>query len=272
MLFRNNFAGYIELLQFKKVHIMWVIVIFLSVGIAYWWWEFIYLPGLNKQLDATYESIGRRVATLAEEHGDALARKRRQGIYTDDYGRQVNDLWIRDFRYFYDNVICSDFTFNQLNGLSLELQARVGKPIRDEDRWLNLIFNIADEVVSAIPITKTDTISTGQEYEFFCATVLEDANWSVRRTGGSGDQGVDLIAEHDGVRVVIQCKFYSSPVGNAAVQEIIAGKTFEGAAYAAVVSNSTYTSAARQLASTSGVFLLHHDQLPHLADLLATAS
>lgn len=80
----------------------------------------------------------------------------------------------------------------------------------------------------------------------------------------SGDQGIDVIAEKSGTKVVIQCKLYSSNVGNSAVQEIIAGQIFENADFAAVVSNVDFTKSARQLASSSRVFLIHHEQLGEL--------
>jgi hypothetical protein len=67
-----------------------------------------------------------------------------------------------------------------------------------------------------------------------------------------------------GVKVIIQCKHYSYPVGNDAVQEAIAGKTFERAQHAAVVSNASFTQHAKQLATTANVFLLHHENLAEL--------
>jgi restriction system protein len=70
----------------------------------------------------------------------------------------------------------------------------------------------------------------------------------------------DIIAERDGKRIVVQCKFYSKPVGNKAVQEA-AARLHGRADKAIVVSNAAYTKAARQLAGTTGVILLHHDDL-----------
>ena len=48
--------------------------------------------------------------------------------------------------------------------------------------------------------------------------------------------------------VVLQCKLYARPVGNKAVQEVAAARTFYDAGFAAVVSNADYTEAARRLA------------------------
>ena len=75
------------------------------------------------------------------------------------------------------------------------------------------------------------------------------------RTPTTGDQGVDLITEKDGIRCAIQCKFYSKPVGNKAIQEVIAGRGFYNCDTAMVVTNNSFTKSAKQLAKNSNVQL-----------------
>ena len=71
----------------------------------------------------------------------------------------------------------------------------------------------------------------------------------------SGDQGVDVIAERDGIKIGIQAKCYSEPVGNAAVQEVIAGISYYKLDKGFVVTNSTFTTAAKRLAEETHVIL-----------------
>lgn len=99
------------------------------------------------------------------------------------------------------------------------------------------------------------------EYETFCAQQLSIAGWETNVTKRSGDQGCDIIAEKEGRRIVIQCKLYNQPVGNKAVQEVFAAQEFHRANAAYVVSNSTFTKSAYQLASSLGVELIHHERL-----------
>ncbi len=99
------------------------------------------------------------------------------------------------------------------------------------------------------------------DYELHCALLLRSAGWDAQTTVASGDQGTDVIARRGGITLVLQCKLYSQPVGNSAVQEISAARLHQQADYAAVVSNASYTPAARQLAMTNGVYLLHHEEL-----------
>ena len=80
--------------------------------------------------------------------------------------------------------------------------------------------------------------------------------------------GADVIAEKDGIKVAIQCKLYNNPVGNDSVQQVLAGKVFYGAQFAAVVSNSEFTKSAKQIAEISNVLLLHHEQVGKLNDLI----
>lgn len=103
------------------------------------------------------------------------------------------------------------------------------------------------------------------QFERYCVDLLNASGWDARGTQASGDQGVDVIAMHGNVKAVFQCKKYSQAVGNAAVQEIIAGKVFEQAQVGALISNATFTASAKQLAFSTGVFLLHHSELPQFA-------
>ena len=102
------------------------------------------------------------------------------------------------------------------------------------------------------------------EFEAYCTEELRRVGWRAYRGKGVHDQGVDVVAEKDGLKVILQCKLYSQPVGNKAVQEAFAGRTFESAQYAAVVTNNLYTPSAQELAATNGVLLLHYTELATL--------
>ena len=99
------------------------------------------------------------------------------------------------------------------------------------------------------------------DYEKQVAQSLSEMGWKTQVTKASGDQGCDVLAVKGGARVAIQCKYYSKPIGNKAVQEINAAKSYYDANFAAVVSNQSYTPAAKLLATKLQVALLHHSQL-----------
>ena len=77
-------------------------------------------------------------------------------------------------------------------------------------------------------------------------------------TKGSGDFGVDVTAHRAGHKYAVQCKYYSSPVSLSAIQEAVAGKALYNCDRAMVVTNSTFTKAARELANANNVLLLEN--------------
>ena len=87
--------------------------------------------------------------------------------------------------------------------------------------------------------------SEGHQYEYRCADRLKRKGFNkVTVTRGSGDQGIDILAYKDGKKYGIQCKYYTSPVSNKAVQEAFAGAKYYGCDVAAVMTNSTFTKSA----------------------------
>lgn len=95
---------------------------------------------------------------------------------------------------------------------------------------------------------------TGYEYEEKCAKLLEAKGFSnVQVTPGSGDQGIDILATKEKIKYGVQCKYYEGTVGNKAVQEAYAGAKFYDCDIALVITNSTLTRPAQELASKLGV-------------------
>jgi restriction system protein len=70
------------------------------------------------------------------------------------------------------------------------------------------------------------------------------------------------------VSVVLQCKLWNQPVGNKAVQEIVAAKKLYSASAAFVVSNQPFTIPAKILAAANQVHLLHHNDLASIDSFL----
>ena len=96
----------------------------------------------------------------------------------------------------------------------------------------------------------------GHEFEYFCAGILKENGFSnVRVTPGSGDQGVDILATKDGIKYAIQCKNYASSLGNTPIQEVHAGKAFYNCHVGVVMTNSIFTTGAKELAKATGVLL-----------------
>ena len=108
----------------------------------------------------------------------------------------------------------------------------------------------------------------GVQYEQYCKNILEDAGWEVEDTPATGDQGVDLIASIEDVRVCIQCKCFAKAVGNKAVQEIAAGMIHWKGTHSVVVGKSGFTKSAKVLANSTNVILTSDSELENLENLV----
>lgn len=197
----------------------------------------------------------RRRALLAagiDAHLEVLARRRRQLVLKDAYGQEILGPWIREASHFTQTVF--------LPGLRKSDRRLFPEPAAEIDQMMAQTIERRLRSLGSVG-SAFDAGMDPVAYEHFCADRLKAAGWRARATQASGDQGVDVLAEAAGRRMVLQCKLYHRPVGNAAVQEIIAGRQFEDAHHAVVVSNAAFTKSARQLAAKSNVALLHHDEL-----------
>lgn len=96
----------------------------------------------------------------------------------------------------------------------------------------------------------------GHEFEHFCADLLRRRGFQdVRVTKGSGDFGIDILAERDGISYGIQCKNYTTPIGVKAVQEVYAGRDYYDCMVGVVMSNQYFTGPAVEAAKKLKIVL-----------------
>jgi hypothetical protein len=103
-------------------------------------------------------------------------------------------------------------------------------------------------------------------FENFLRKVFDELGYSVAMTKTTGDQGVDLILTGKGKRIAVQAKGYEGSVGNASVQQVYAGMAFYKCDTCVVVTNSTFTKSAIELAGSVGCLLIDASQLHDLID------
>jgi restriction system protein len=188
-----------------------------------------------------------------------LQIKKLQLVGTDDYGTPDERKWQQEKGYFCKTRL-----------LPLLSSARL------EDQWTAIATEVDRRIERAASGPPAGETATGQfvsdpqrfdprmnpiDYERHCAMLLRSSGWTAQVTVASGDQGADVLARRGGKLLVVQCKLYRNAVGNAAVQQVSAARLHQRAQFAAVVSNARFTAAARQLARTNGVHLLHHEEL-----------
>lgn len=136
--------------------------------------------------------------------------------------------------------------------------------------------------------------NNGKDFEAYMATVYKGLGFSAWTTtelrasknlpktvllrGGSGEQGVDVVVYFPQARqigngvydgLLVQCKQYSSTVGNKAIQEIFSAipmysQHFKKRFKPVVVTNNYFTKQAMDLAMSNGVNLMNREQLASL--------
>lgn len=244
----------------------------------------------KKEKDKKIILINKSIDRMIAKHIKALSVRKKQLTKIDSYGNIIDKDWQEEINYFIDKTLKRDYEINILLGWkdtfsklqsgknftheSFEVMRQTthykeweGFPdrfdIQQKIEWAVSKYdeseklNGADTQFSNVDIEQLSPIA----FEHYCADILNANGWQARVTQASGDQGIDIIASFNGIEAVFQCKKYSSPVGNKAVQEVIAGKQFSRASVAAVVSSAAFTPSAKQLADTTGVYLLHYSEL-----------
>lgn len=151
---------------------------------------------------------------LVALHMDALHRKYLQKIFKDDYGKYNFDQWFDEVNYFIDEVAVSEHPEFEELVTRKQMSKLIDDAIDIRLRSNSFLHGDVEEM-------------SGIDFEHHCSQILVGAGWDTVVTKASGDQGVDIIGTIRGTRAVFQCKRYGQPVGNGAVQEVIAAKLHE---------------------------------------------
>jgi restriction system protein len=200
------------------------------------------------------------IDTEISKYQSDLSIKRRQLEFLGDYGSVEKAKWLSETS-----------RFAEINpGVSrcLRVLQDICNDIPIGFDWQNYVTSRIDEKVSPAEHLPAPVVSDGVGFEYSCLATLEMSGWKGNLTKSSGDQGVDIIARKDNCSVAIQCKNYKTPVGNGAVQEVHAGKSFYETDFAVVVSPSGFTASAIQLGRKLGVLLVDPSTLDTLEKAL----
>lgn len=118
----------------------------------------------------------------------------------------------------------------------------------------------AAQVVGAAELDRLDYMD-GYDFEDFVGKLYTAQGYSVTVTKKSGDYGVDLLLNGKGRRIAVQVKRWQGSVGVRAIQEALAGKLHYSCNDAMVVTNSTFTKQAKDIAKSTGVQLVDRNGL-----------
>lgn len=103
---------------------------------------------------------------------------------------------------------------------------------------------------------------SGEDFEKVIGALLKHQGLTVVEfTPKTFDFGADILAEDDDTKVAIQVKRSMGPVGIAAVQEILGGMVYYGAAKGIVITNAFFSSSAIELATRASIRLVDRKEI-----------
>lgn len=212
------------------------------------------------------------ISKIIDSHMPTLSSKKARMTYIDEYGDKNSKKWEAELRSYYKEKI-----IDILKSAVIEAPENIFDEFSDNKVeflfWTMLQKNFVDEsIVRNIDfyISFCDSNQeaslpprmTGVEYELYIANIInKETNWSAKITKASGDQGADLVLTKGPLTAVLQTKYYSSKVGNKAIQEAYSAKKFYNADLAFVVSNAEFTSSAWELAEKTSVKIISEGNL-----------
>ena len=155
---------------------------------------------IDEQEDKIRDTFLENLNDIIIQHSDALLRKAKQKITRGVYGELVMDKWRKEVNYFIKTAVEPEIE-------AFERSQEEVNPDYDLDRkkMYDLIFEVINSAILPV-IDEQEGIEeieelTPAEFEGMCANTLEENGWETNLTPGSGDQGVDVIAKREGIRV-----------------------------------------------------------------------
>lgn len=141
----------------------------------------------------------------------------------------------------------------------LNYKREILKIEKEKERYLKGDFS--NELKETSSEYLLNNIVTGVQFEEYLVRLFKELNYKAKHNGKSGDQGADLILKYNDYIYAIQAKFYTSKLDNTPVQEIVGALKYYNANQGVVITNSTFTKGAENLAKANNVILIDGNDL-----------
>ncbi len=217
--------------------------------------------------------IENRAVSLKDKYSDLINQfneiVERKVSLVDDYGEENWEVLPKEI----DNLIYKIAKKEGYSEDDLKAWKKSGWSIPDEYKKLSTSIDASfknfHKREQGKPRLNIDVSEMkGIDFESYLMGLLKVNGFTeIRGTPATGDQGADLIAKRDGKTIIIQAKRYEGAVGNKAVQEVVAALGFYGGDEGWVVTNSTFTRSAKELAQRTGVRLIDGRDLSRFSEL-----
>ncbi|HEX3598797.1 MAG TPA: restriction endonuclease [Lacipirellulaceae bacterium] len=152
-----------------------------------------------------------------------------------------------------------------------DFEGRLAKAASDLDSTRDLLESLSKEraqILKSVEWQRAALLNRDwramrdEAWEDYLVEVFAALGASPRRTGRTGDQGVDLVVQWGNRCIAVQAKGYYHAVSNKAVQEAVAGQAHYQCTSTAVITNSRFTRGAIELAQSNNCALIGEIEFP----------
>jgi len=218
------------------------------------------------------------IKEFLEKYLKVLGQKNNQLIYKDEYDDWIFDKWWKERNKFINNkMLAHKYKLSgEAKNLYLTLNTISWSTWNDDDD-MSMMEDIVDkyvyEYIENLP--DDEYIDENQEsflndpilFEKYVAGLYKSYGWTISTTEKTREQAAYIVAINEiGLTEIILCISNLKTVGQPAVREIYSAKSQYNGHIGMIITNSSYTESAIQLAKSLDVYLLHYEDLSKILD------
>lgn len=222
------------------------------------------------------------IKEFLDKYLKVLAQKNNQLIYKDEYDDWIFDKWWKERNKFINNkMLAHKYKLSrEAKNLYLTLNT-ISWSTWDDDDDMAMMEDIVDkyvyEYIENIPVDEDINASSidSQEsflndpilFEKYVAGVFESYGWTISTAKKTREQAAYIVATNEiGLTMIVLCKSNSDSVENKSVKEVYLAKSQYNGHIGMIITNSSFTESAIQLAESLDVYLLHYEDLTKILD------
>lgn len=226
----------------------------------------IQVPKLSKK---TVEAL----EITENKYNDIEALKSEVIKWINNVSKKTNkdDIYIYTLLKIYNSIDSNNFellltALSDVKIYDFIYKKRLEYNIKESDKERYLKGDFSKEMKELSGKYTLNNIVTGPQFEMYLENLFNELGYKVKRSGKAGDQGADLILKKGDYVYAIQAKFYTGKLSNTPVQEVAGALKLYNANQGVVITNSEFTSGAKQLAKANDVILIDGKGLKKLTD------
>ena len=141
-----------------------------------------------------------------------------------------------------------------------EFQMQLDKLDKEEERERRLQEGLEEGLESLGASGGLEGVS-GWEFEGIMAELFKKLGYTVSVTKGSGDEGIDLFLEKEGLRTGVQCKRWKTMIGQRVIREFYGSLIHANLKKGFVITTNRFSEAAKDFAEDKPIVLIDREEL-----------